>query len=343
MRILYQDGPPFLLDGNQPDLPLVAEPWEVKLSASYSWSYVNSDERIAKLYRLAKERAWNSDLALDWGQTFPRSEAPTLEDSVNPFRGWAPYDALDQPALVEFLRHMQAWMLSQILHGEQAALLVACQLACCAPTHDAKLFAASQAYDEARHVEVFSRYLQEKLGLLYPVNARLKQLLDRILQDRRWDIKFIGMQLIIESVAQAAFGAHSAVARDPLLRQLLGLVSADESRHVAFGLLYLREHYGQLSAHELAERAAFAIDACALMREQVVAEDVFAHFGWEVAEGRRRFLYTGGMGTFRNLLFSRIVPNLRELGLITPEIRPRYEELALLDYVTLAADPVLVD
>ena len=77
----------------------------------------------------------------------------------------------------EFFRHRGASQLSQFLHGEQGALLVASQLVSCAPTYQAKLYAASQAFDEARHVEAFSRYIQTRSKLMYPVGTGLKAFL----------------------------------------------------------------------------------------------------------------------------------------------------------------------
>ena len=149
--------------------------------------------------------------------------------------------------------------MSQFLHGEQGALLVASQIVSCAPTFNAKMYAASQTFDEARHVEVFNRYLQEKVGFHYPINPNLKALLDKILTDERWDLKFIGMQIIIEGLALAAFQMLKAITKDPLLKQLLHYVVRDEARHVTFGINYLEDYLKTLSKEELDERAEFAL------------------------------------------------------------------------------------
>ena len=89
--------------------------------------------------------------------------------------------------------------------------------------------------DEARHVEVFRRFILEKLGHEYPVNAELKKLLDQILGDSRWDIKCLGMQIIVEGLALAAFGTLRDTTTNPLLRNLITYVMEDEARHVAYG------------------------------------------------------------------------------------------------------------
>jgi Long-chain fatty aldehyde decarbonylase len=170
------------------------------------------------------------------------------------------------------------------------------------------------------------------------VHRYLKALLDKILTDPRWDLKFIGMQLIIESLALAAFNVQKVTTSDPVLRELLELVLRDEARHVAFGVTYMEEFVKMLSPSEVEERALFAFEACRVMRERIVPTDVFAHYGFDEEEGRRRFLAAGQMDSFRNLLFTRIMPNLSKVGLLTEAVRPRYEELGLMAFVGLPND-----
>ena len=182
------------------------------------------------------------------------------------------------------MRHQHSWAISQFLHGEQGALLVASQLVSCAPSFGAKLYAASQTFDEARHVEVFNRYLQRKVGFTYPISRSLKLLLDKILTDARWDLKFIGMQIIIEGLALAAFNTIKQSTQDPVLRDIVHLVIRDEARHVTFGVNYLEEFVKTLTAEELEERAQFAYEACVVMRTRLIPTDVYREFGWPVEE-----------------------------------------------------------
>ena len=180
------------------DVEQVAEIFHTPLTGAYSWNYREADKTLRKLYKLGKERNWNVDLDVQWERTYPRTSSPMVEGGENPYETWEPFKALSEPEKIEFGWHNHAWTMSQFLHGEQGALLVSSQLVSCAPTYDGKLYAASQTFDEARHVEVFSRYLRHKVGVMYPINRHLKALLDKILTDPRWDLKFIGMQLIIE-------------------------------------------------------------------------------------------------------------------------------------------------
>jgi hypothetical protein len=320
------------------DIPRVAEIFRTPLTCSYTWNYEETDERIRKLYRLGKERNWNAEFDIDWNRTFPRTRSPKLDGIENPYLGWDSYDRLGEAEKLEFGWHGHAWSMSQFLHGEQGALLVASQLVSCAPTYDAKLYASSQTFDEARHVEVFGRYLREKVGITYPINRHLKALLDKILTDERWDLKFIGMQLIVESLALAALSVQRNVSADPLLCDIIDLVLRDEARHVAFGVNYMQQFVAELPPAEVEDRAQFAFEACRVMRERIVPTDVYERYGFDVEEGRRRFLHAGALDVFRNLLFSRIMPNLNRVGLLTPEVRPRFDELGLLQFAGLPDD-----
>ncbi len=320
------------------DVEQVAEIFHTPLTGAYTWNYRESDKTLRKLYKLGKERNWNADFDVDWNKTYPHTSSPMVEGGENPYETWPSFANLSDKEKLAFGWHSHAWTMSQFLHGEQGALLVSSQLTSCAPTYDGKLYAASQTFDEARHVEVFGRYLTDKVGVMYPVNRHLKALLDKILTDPRWDLKFIGMQLIIESLALAAFHVQKAIAADPLLRDILELVTRDEARHVAFGVTYMEQFLKSLAPNEIEERAQFAFEACRVMRERIVPTDVFEHHGFDVEEGRRRFLAAGQMDSFRNLLFTRIMPNLNKVGLLTAAVRPKYEELGLMAFAGLPND-----
>jgi hypothetical protein len=319
------------------DVEDVAEIFNTPLTGTYNWDYSTNDGRIRRLYQLGKELNWNQEVDLDWSQNYPKDQPP-VDQGFNPFVGWEPFEKMSAEEQLRFSWHNQSWMLSQFLHGEQGALLVASQLASCAPTFDAKLYAASQTFDEARHVETFNRYLQEKIGFMYPVNSHLKSLLDKILSDPRWDLKFIGMQIIIEGLALAAFNTMQMVSLDPLLKNLIHLVIRDEARHVTFGVNYLEYIVKQLSQEEIEERAQFAYEACVVMRERLIATEVFAEFGWDIQAARERVLSANVMEYFRKFLFSRIIPNLARIGLLTDTVRPKFEALGILEYENAVSD-----
>ncbi len=313
----------------------VAEIFNTPLTGSYNWDYTVQDDRIKKLYDLGKQLNWDPEMDIDWNRPWPDEQrAPELMN----LHEYEPYLAMDDKTKDEFWLHMNAWSLSQFLHGEQGALLVASQLCSCAPTFNAKLYAASQTFDEARHAEVFNKYLQKRLGLMYPINTHLKSIIDKILTDPRWDMKFIGMQIVIEGLALSAFNTTRETTPDPVLKDVVYLVTRDEARHVTFGVNYLEEFVKTLSDEEREERAQFAYEACVVSRERLVATDVFRHFGWDVEEARKQVLEGFVMSTFRNLLFQRVVPNLKRIGLLTDRIRPKFEELGILEFENMTTD-----
>jgi hypothetical protein len=323
----------------------IAEIFKTPLTGAYNWDYRVADDRIQKLYELGKQLNWNASLDVHWDRTPDWHAAPPLPEErrreiieMSPWTGYASWDSMSDDRKLEFAQHDQTWSLSQFLHGEQGALLVASQLVSCAPSFNAKMYAASQTFDEARHVEVFNRYLQTKMGLSYPVNSGLKDLLDKILTDRRWDLKFIGMQIILEGLALAAFHTAKNDTQDPVLKELLYLVIRDEARHVTFGVNYLEEFVKTLSDEEREERAQFAYEACIVSRDRLIPTDVFRFFGWDVDQSRARLVELGLNADFLNLLYARIIPNLKRIGLLTDRIRPKFEEMGVLNFEDLATD-----
>lgn len=317
------------------DVDHVAEIFQTPLTGTYNWDYKVQDDRIKKLYDLGKQLNWDPEMDIDWDRPWPDE---TNQPELMNLHEYPPYLAMDEKTRDEFWLHMNAWSLSQFLHGEQGALLVASQLCSCAPTFNAKLYAASQTFDEARHVEVFNKYLQQRIGLMYPINTHLKSIIDKILTDPRWDMKFIGMQIVIEGLALSAFNTTRETTPDPVLKDVVYLVTRDEARHVTFGVNYLEEFVKTLSDEEREERAQFAYEACVVSRERLVATDVFRHFGWDVEAARQQVLEGFVMSTFRNLLFQRVVPNLKRIGLLTDKIRPKFEELGILEFEAMDTD-----
>ena len=327
------------------DVQHVAEIFNTPLTGSYNWDYRVADDRIQRLYELGKTLNWNGSLDVHWDQTPDwHEQTPVKPEFIDEFlanadwNGYPPFDAFSTERKLAFLKHDNAWSLSQFLHGEQGALLVASQLASCAPSFNAKLYAASQTFDEARHVEVFNRYLQTKLGLSYPVNQGLKSLLDKILTDERWDLKFIGMQIVLEGLALAAFHIAMNDTDDPVLKELLYLVIRDEARHVTFGVNYLEEFVATLSEEEKEDRAQFAYEACIVSRDRLIPTDVYRHFGWDVEETCQVLVERGLNADFLNMLYARIIPNLARIGLLTEKIRPKFEEMGVLNFENLATD-----
>ena len=348
MKVRLVDAPPTdvrtfeepgeLADKLSPeDVEIVREIFKTPLIGSYNWDYESANVKIRRLYELGKKFNWDAQMDVDWDVPFDKREGPS-QAGLNPFHDHPVYLAMSDERKNDYAWRSLGQVLSQFLHGEQGAMMVASQLVSCAPTYDAKLYAASQTFDEARHVEVFNKYLRARCQVEYPVNPSLKVLLDKILTDERWDLKFIGMQILIEGLALAAFQTMAQTTRDPLLRQILTLVMRDEGRHVAFGVNYLEDWIKALTEEEIEERAQFAYEACAIMRERLFSTVVEEEFGFDAEEARRMSIDSQAGQAFRNFLFERMIPNLKRVGLLTESVRPKFEALGVLHYENAETD-----
>jgi len=303
----------------------------VPQNVSYNWEYDATRKRLMRLYENAKRDQWNSSSRLDWSiDVDPESElVPDLGIGIY---GTPMWEKLTEREKRKLRHEAITWQLCQFLHGEQGALLATAQIVDSVPWYEAKQYGATQVMDEARHVEVYRRFVQEKLQHEYPVNAELKKLLDQILGDSRWDMKFLGMQIIVEGLALAAFGTIRDTAQNPLLRDLTAAVMEDESRHVAFGVLSLREFCENLSERERIEREEFVYEACVLMRDRISNREVWESMGLDADACIAASDESDLAKQFRYRLFSKIVPNVKSLGLLSDRQRQRFEQLGILEF-----------
>jgi hypothetical protein len=294
---------------------------------------------MARLYEAAKQSQWNAATDVDWSTPVDADdpERPILPDSLMPLASYPGFAKLAEREKARQRHLVFAWYLSQFLHGEQGALFAACQVIEAVPWLDAKLYGSTQAVDEGRHVEVFHRYLTEKLGKLYEINDNLYVIIDALMSDARWDIKFLGMQIMVEGLALGAFGHIRQGTCEPLLRQILTSVITDEARHVHYGVLALQKFYAnEITERERREREDWAFEVALLLRDRFLAhefyEEHWAH-AMSRAEWDRYVLESESMTLFRRTMFRRLVPNLKRIGLLSDRVRPRYEKAGLLDYV----------
>ncbi|HEX6310836.1 MAG TPA: long-chain fatty aldehyde decarbonylase, partial [Acidimicrobiia bacterium] len=236
-----------------------------------------------------------------------------------------------------------SWQFSQFMHGEQGALVCTAKIVQTVPSVDAKFYAATQVIDEARHVEVYSRYLYDKLELAYPLNANLKSLLDDAISDRRWDMTYLAMQVLIEGLALAAFGLIRNQAQEPLAKAINAYVMQDEARHVAFGRLALRDYYPNLTQAERDEREEFCVDACYRMRDRFLAEEVWETLELPVDELLDFVRNSEIQIMFRSYLFTRIVPTLRDIGLWGPRIQKAFDDMGVLGFADADLEAVMAE
>jgi hypothetical protein len=313
--------------------------------AIFTWDYERSRPALVKLYEKAKTSQWNGETDLPWDTDVDQEKVVLanataaagadgmfgagLDLSDTPFAKWGDKE------WIEFGVESQNWTLSQFMHGEQGALICTARVVETVPWVDAKYYGATQVMDEARHVEVFAKYLDTKLSGHYPINAHLRMLLDDIIADSRWDMTYLGMQIMVEGLALAAFGFMHQMTTEPLLKKLLRYVMSDEARHVAFGVLSLKEYYAGLTGSEIRERQEFAFEAAVRMRDRFLQQEVWDRMGVDVKMATKLVMQAPDRAVFQSLLFSKIVPNCKKLGLLDAGdgwLRERFTDLGVIQF-----------
>jgi hypothetical protein len=345
-----------ILSVTNTDVDAVIHSVGANLDAIFTWDYERTRPALGKLYEKAKTSQWNASTDLDWSIDVDQ-EAVVLANasqdngffsqeidlSGTPFAKWTDKE------WIQLGIESQNWTLSQFMHGEQGALICTARIVETVPWIDAKYYASTQVMDEARHVEVFARYLDEKLSGHYPINAHLRLLLDDILHDSRWDMTYLGMQIMVEGLALAAFGFMHQLTTEPLLKQLLRYVMSDEARHVAFGVLSLQEYYKELTDAEMQDRVEFTFEAAVRMRDRFLQQEVWDRMGVPVKDALALVMADDGRKMFQNILFSKIVPNCKKLGLLDRNgawLRQRFTELGVIgfeDWVDTGEEYAMLD
>lgn len=308
-------------------------------AAHFDFSYPADNAEMRALYKRAKLGQWNGETALDWSRSVDPLDpnVPLLPEGFLDFEGLVRRGIrLDAKEKLRLSRDVGAWMLSQFLHGEQGALFAAAQVTEAVQFFDGKLYGATQVMDEGRHVEVFHRYLDEKVQKLYAINDNLFTIIDALMRDARWDMKFLGMQIMVEGLALGAFGTLYRLTEEPLLKELLKNVIRDEARHVHYGVLALREHFqNHISERERREREDWSFEVALLMRNRFLAYEIYEErFEGLITRAQWRDVVSTspGLEEFRHVMFSRLVPNLREIGLLSDRIKPHYDRVGLSKY-----------
>jgi len=309
----------------------------------FDFDYTSGRDQLLRLYDKGTRRQWVASDRIDWNVDVDWENPLGVPDESVMLFGTPFWERMNDRERGEVRRHQVSWQFSQFLHGEQGALMCASKIVNTVPTIDSKFYAATQVIDEARHVEVFGRYLYDKLDLVYPLNSNLRSLLDDALTDSRWDMTYLAMQVLIEGLALAAFALIRNNATDPLAKSINAYVMQDEARHVMFGRLALRDYYPQLTDAERDEREAFCVDACYRMRDRFLGEEVWERLGLPVAEVVDIVQHAELQIMFRGFLFTRIVPVLKDIGLWGPRIRGAFDDMGVLGFADANLDELVAE
>ncbi|WP_067464238.1 ferritin-like domain-containing protein [Actinomadura macra] len=293
---------------------------DAHIRSCLNWDYGRRDSRMWQLYERSKVAQWNVSTDIDWTPEVHVGSLLRPRDGLVPPTA-PPGSPVSPERWNDFLWEFQVWMVSQFLHGEQGALLTTARLVEVVPDIEAKTYAAAQVADEARHVEAYARYIDEKLGVSYPINAGLEQLLRDLLAESRWDVLYLGVQVVIEGLALVATRVASTSFGDPVITSITRMIARDEARHISFGVVALDGMYQDMTSRELADRDDFLQEAVHVMSQRFLLGEVWEHLGVDVAAGRRFVRNDPRMVAFRQLLFFKVVQVLRQIGMLTPAVR----------------------
>lgn len=307
-------------------------PTQSDVLAQLDWTYSTTSDGLQRLLRSSTRNAWSHLDDVNW------SVRPDVgyQDTAQPVALFTDeeYAALgldhsDGSGEWAFRTEFERWIISQFLHGEQAALVSAATLVQQLPTVGLKRIAAEQVRDEARHLDVFQRYLRVREVKPYEVDEGFKALLERTAAAADWDLVFLGMQLLVESLAVGLLRLGRATYGDPLLRDIAGKVLADEARHTTFGVTVLKEHWRELSAAELRDREDHILTSADVLASQFDLAAVWEQMGVKREVGARVSATSGLFGTYRSLAFASSVRAITQVGLLSPRVRRNLMRMGL--------------
>ena len=318
-------------------LPVELTQWKFDgaTELQFNWEYDDGSAPLLELYEKGKQQQWDASTRLDWSLELNPDNPMELKDEAISIYGTDYWNKMTDKERSWLRLHLQANSISQFMHGEQGALIATAKIVGTVPDMNAKFYAATQVMDEARHVEAYKRLLHEKFKVAYPINKALQTLLEQTLTDRRWDMTYLGMQVLIEGLALAAFQSIRDKAGNTLAGAVNAYVMQDEARHVSFGRLALREYYPHLSEAERDEREEFVVEALYFMRDRFNQAEVWMRSGLPVDKLMEHAYNSGAMQSFRSRLFTRIVPILKEIGLFGPKVQKALGDMGVMEYAKI--------
>jgi hypothetical protein len=309
----------------------------------FNWEYDDGSAPLLELYEKGKQQQWDASTRLDWSLELNPDNPMELKDEAISIYGTDHWNRMTEKERSWLRLHLQANSISQFMHGEQGALIATAKIVGTVPDMNAKFYAATQVMDEARHVEAYKRLLHEKFKVAYPINKALQTLLEQTLTDRRWDMTYLGMQVLIEGLALAAFQSIRDKAGNTLAGAVNAYVMQDEARHVSFGRLALREYYPQLSDAERDEREEFVVEALYFMRDRFNQSEVWERLGLPAKVLDDIHYNSKQMQSFRGRLFSRVVPTVKDIGLWGPRVQKAFADMGVMDYAKIDVAEVLAN
>jgi hypothetical protein len=317
---------------------------DVPVELNWTWDYGSEAEEMRRLYEKGKAGQWNAETDVDWSAEVSKDEwimNPEASALAQLCKMMGADEATQKAAAFDEV----AYTISQLLHGEQAALQLCGQLTNVCDKMDQKFYAASQVIDEARHIEVFAKFLQRKMGTLYPIGSTLKTLLDILLEVPGMKFKVLGMQTLFEGMAVGIMDMVRRESRSPLFSDILLRVEGDEARHAAFGVLNMRRIVAEASQEEMEEMEdwTFQILETLNANQQLdMLRQLAPKYGFEPELIVAGFTQMDNFAELNSPAYMHtVVPNLLRLGLITERTQDDWFRLGMMTDAKGTAKSVL--
>jgi hypothetical protein len=307
---------------------------DVPVDLHWTWNYGSEVEELRALYERGKKGQWNAETDIDWSQPFPHDEWFMPREGLQLLPSVLTVMGVDEETCRQAAFDEFGWTMSQLLHGEQAALQLCGQLTNTCPRMDEKFYAASQVADEARHVEVIAKFLERKVGTIHPIGGTLKVLLDRLLEAPGWKMKTLGMQCLFEGMAVGIFDMIQKGSSNPLLSDMIRRVKQDEARHAAFGILTMRRTVREATPDEMTGMEDFAysiLETLNANQQLDMVRDLGPKYGLDPENTITMLLQSPEWPKFNSDVFMHtVIPNLARLGLITERTEQKYRDRGIM-------------
>lgn len=312
---------------------------ESRFETLYQRDYSVQAADMRRLYENAKRDQWDAARDIDWKQEVNLDNGIFADGMIDGY-GSSFWNGLEKQKQRDLNVEFSCWRLSQLLHGEEGAMLACSQLVDMVPTNDAKFFQSTQVVDEARHTEVLARYLNDKCGgRIYPMSPNIKLLFDYLLGQGKWFIKAAGLQLIAETMAVGLFRMIGETSPDPVLRTIAKRILSDEARHMGFSVLGLPAMLASLSSSDMHELEDFTAEACRLVMRGQFPREAFETVGFsqsEIEEVKKVRVEAARSNdhelfrqTFRREMYTQLVSNIKKVGLMTPRTAENLRKLGI--------------
>ena len=312
--------------------------WEVAngCPTTFSWEYNDHRKELLTLYEKAKIGQWDAQTRIDWTIPTDPTNPMGIDETIIPLYGTELWGKLGKKTQDGIIYDYNAYLIGAFLHGEQGAMISAAKIIESAPDHDAKWLATTQAIDESRHIEAFGKFAH-RIDMVRPVQRSLMKMYEVAFKSDKWDLVMLNSHVVAEGWGLGSMQLMRDNATNPLAKSMLAYIMQDEARHIAFGRYVLKDHFSKLTAQELIDREDYLIACVMWLYARLDFTEILDHH-LDMKDVGRQIKDNVGYHKVKKHMMSRIVPIIRDIGLLTPRIQKTFVKLGILENIDLNFD-----